>query len=85
MPDDSVVRRARMSSVALALSPESFFTSSATTAKPRPAGPARAASMVAFKARRFVWREIVSMVPAISAIWRTAASSSPQRWAIDPT
>ena len=32
----------------------SFLTSSATTANPRPASPARAASMAAFKAKRFV-------------------------------
>jgi hypothetical protein len=38
-----------------------FFTSFATTAKPRPASPARAASIVAFRARRLVWRATVSM------------------------
>jgi len=31
-----------------------FLTSSATTAKPRPASPALAASIAAFKASRFV-------------------------------
>ena len=33
----------------------SLRTSSATTAKPRPCSPARAASMAAFRPRRFVW------------------------------
>ncbi len=43
-----------MSSVALAVCLASSFTSLATTAKPLPASPARAASMVAFNASRFV-------------------------------
>ena len=38
-----------MSSVARAVWAARLFTSWATTAKPRPASPARAASMVAFK------------------------------------
>ncbi|MPM90427.1 hypothetical protein SDC9_137548 [bioreactor metagenome] len=40
----------------------SFRTSSATTANPRPASPALAASMAAFSARRFVWSAIWVMV-----------------------
>src|SRR4051794_18075149 len=43
-----------MSSVALAVSWASSLTSLATTAKPLPASPARAASIVAFRASRFV-------------------------------
>ena len=43
-----------MSSVALAVSWASSLTSLATTAKPLPASPARAASMVAFSASRLV-------------------------------
>ncbi len=35
-----------------------FLTSSATTANPRPAAPARAASMVAFRASNRVWSEM---------------------------
>jgi hypothetical protein len=42
------VTRAPMSSVARAVSWARSFTSLATTAKPLPASPARAASMVAF-------------------------------------
>jgi len=45
---------AAMSSVALAVWPARLFTSLATTAKPRPASPALAASMVAFSASRLV-------------------------------
>ena len=43
-----------MSSVAFAVSCASSLTSLATTAKPLPASPARAASIVAFSASRFV-------------------------------
>src|SRR5271170_393273 len=43
-----------ISSVALAVSLANSLTSLATTAKPFPASPARAASMVAFSARRLV-------------------------------
>jgi hypothetical protein len=43
-----------ISSVALAVWLASDLTSEATTAKPRPASPARAASMVAFSASRLV-------------------------------
>ena len=44
----------RIWSVALAVCSANAFTSEATTAKPFPAMPARAASMVAFKAKRLV-------------------------------
>jgi hypothetical protein len=43
-----------ISSVAFAVWLASDFTSEATTAKPRPASPARAASIVALSASRFV-------------------------------
>jgi hypothetical protein len=39
-----------------------FFTSSATTANPFPASPARAASTAAFSAKRLVWKAISSIV-----------------------
>ena len=44
-----------MSSVARAVWVASDLTSEATTAKPLPASPARAASMVALSASRLVW------------------------------
>jgi hypothetical protein len=51
-----------MSSVAFAVSCASSLTSFATTAKPLPASPARAASIVAFSASRFVCSAIEVMV-----------------------
>ena len=45
-------------------------TSLATTAKPRPCSPARAASTAALSARMLVWKAMPSMVPMMSAIWR---------------
>ncbi|MGB7041438.1 MAG: hypothetical protein WBD83_17840 [Xanthobacteraceae bacterium] len=44
-----------ISSVAFAVCTASDFTSEATTAKPRPASPARAASIVALSASKLVW------------------------------
>ena len=58
-------------------------TSEATTAKPRPASPARAASTPAFKARRLVWNAISSITPMIWPIWPTTSRSRPSprpRW-----
>src|SRR3954471_16598931 len=49
----------RISSVAFAVWLARLFTSEATTAKPRPASPARAASMVALSASRLVCDAIV--------------------------
>ena len=48
----------------------------ATTAKPRPAAPARAASMVAFKASRFVWPAIDEIKPTTSPTRAAAVLSS---------
>ncbi len=45
--------------VAYPVWPASSFTSVATTEKPRPASPARAASMVALRASRLVWPAIL--------------------------
>ena len=64
-------------------------TSSATTAKPLPASPARAASIVALSASRFVWSAIPSMTLTIlptscdrSLIDRNEVCSfSPPAWA----
>ncbi len=50
-----------ISLVALAVWLASALTSWATTAKPRPASPARAASMVAFNASRLVCSAMVVM------------------------
>mmetsp|Transcript_59422 Transcript_59422/g.140427 ORF Transcript_59422/g.140427 Transcript_59422/m.140427 type:complete len:247 (+) Transcript_59422:848-1588(+) len=62
------VIRALISLAASALRPASERTSPATTAKPRPCSPARAASTAAFKARMLVWKAMPSMVPMMSAI-----------------
>ncbi|MNL45890.1 hypothetical protein D3C87_1685670 [compost metagenome] len=45
-------------------------TSLATTAKPRPCSPARAASTAAFSARMLVWNAMESITPVMSAILR---------------
>jgi hypothetical protein len=48
-------------------------TSLATTAKPRPCSPARAASTAAFSARMLVWKAMPSMVPMMSPMRRLLA------------
>ena len=65
-----------ISSVAVAVCPARFFTSVATTAKPLPASPARAASMVAFRASRFVCRAIEVMRSSTLPIFSPAAAWS---------
>ncbi len=47
----------------------SVRTSLATTAKPRPCSPARAASTAAFRARILVWNAMPSMTLMMSAIF----------------
>jgi hypothetical protein len=54
--------------VAWAVSSARSLTSPATTAKPLPASPARADSMVALSASRLVWSAIAEMLPAIWSI-----------------
>ncbi len=49
-------------------------TSEATTAKPRPCSPARAASTAAFKARMLVWKAMPSITEMISAMRLDEAS-----------
>ena len=61
-----------ISSVALAVWVASAFTSEATTAKPLPASPARAASMVAFSARRLVWPAMAVISFTTSPIFSAA-------------
>jgi len=62
--------RPLISRAASALRPAKLRTSLATTAKPRPASPARAASTAAFKARMLVWKAMPSMTPMMSLILR---------------
>src|SRR5476649_1398818 len=59
-----------MSLAALALRWARLRTSPATTAKPRPCSPARAASTAAFKARMLVWKAMPSIRPMMSTIRR---------------
>ncbi len=54
----------------------SLRTSVATTAKPLPCSPARAASMAALSASRFVWYAISSTIEICSAITRMASTVS---------
>ena len=62
-----------ISSVALAVWLARFLTSDATTAKPFPASPARAASMVAFRASRLVCSAMslirLTTSPMLCATW----------------
>jgi hypothetical protein len=61
---------------ASALRCDSVRTSAATTAKPRPCSPARAASTAALSARMLVWTAMLSMPPVMSAMRRLAYTSS---------
>ncbi len=69
--------RVLISLAALAERCASSRTSWATTAKPLPASPARAASTPAFSARRFVWNEISSMTEMIWVIFCDDSSMAP--------
>ena len=60
--------RPLISRAAVALRWARLRTSAATTAKPRPCSPARAASTAAFSASRFVWNAISSITPMMSAM-----------------
>ncbi len=54
-------------------------TSAATTAKPRPSAPARAASTAAFSARILVWKAMLSIMPVMSVILSAEALIAPMR------
>ena len=64
-----------ISSVAFCVAPESDLTSCATTAKPRPASPARTASIVALSASRLVCLAIAAMRLTTLPIWADEAFS----------
>jgi hypothetical protein len=70
-----LVRPSRRSAVLISLAALAerwarLRTSPATTAKPRPCSPARAASTAAFRARIFVWKAMPSMTLMMSTILR---------------
>src|ERR1700747_2602083 len=65
-----------ISSVALAVWFASAFTSDATTAKPRPDSPARAASMVALSAKRLVWAAMLWISFTTSPIFSAPVEST---------
>ena len=62
-----------ISFAAAALRWDRLRTSLATTAKPRPCSPARAASTAALSDSRLVWNAISSISPTMSAILRLEA------------
>ena len=63
----------------------SLRTSEATTAKPRPCSPARAASMAALRASRLVWSARSSMTSRIRPISWPFSPSDRARVAIEST
>ena len=67
---------ALISLAACALRCARLRTSLATTAKPRPCSPARAASTAALSARMLVWNAMLSMTPMMSLILRLDAEMS---------
>ncbi len=71
--------------VAAAVRWASVRTSVATTAKPRPASPARAASTAAFSASRLVWNATDSIRWMISPMWLDEAEMSAMAWAAAST
>src|SRR6266508_2463146 len=57
----------------------SALTSEATTAKPRPASPARAASIVALRASKLVWPAIFEIRSTTEPIWPPASACTGSR------
>ena len=77
---------ALISLAASALRWASARTSPATTAKPRPCSPARAASTAALSASRLVWKAMPSMTLTMSAIRRALVVMVPMVatiWSMD--
>ncbi len=68
---------AEISSVALAVWLASALTSEATTAKPRPDSPARAASIVAFSASRLVCAAMLWISLTTSPIFSAPVDNAP--------
>ncbi len=66
-----------ISAAAAQLRSASLRTSGATTAKPLPCSPARAASTAAFRARRSVWRAISCTMVIFSAMVCMAVTARP--------
>ena len=73
LPTESAMR-ALISLAAPALRCARLRTSAATTAKPRPCSPARAASTAAFSARMLVWKAMPSITPMMSEIFLDASA-----------
>ena len=71
-----------ISSVAREVWLASALTSAATTAKPLPASPARAASIVAFSASRLVCAAILEISPTTEPIRSAASSSERMVWLV---
>ena len=64
---------------------DSVRTSAATTAKPRPCSPARAASTAAFNARMLVWNAMPLITEVISPILRELSLMALMVWITSPT
>ncbi|MCY1294077.1 hypothetical protein D9M70_433590 [compost metagenome] len=76
---------ALISLAAVALRCARLRTSPATTAKPRPCSPARAASTAAFSARMLVWKAMPSITPMMSTIFLDASLISSMVCTTRPT
>ncbi|KAF1052576.1 MAG: hypothetical protein GAK34_01219 [Delftia tsuruhatensis] len=88
MPSTVRLMRPLISLAAEALRWARARTSPATTAKPRPCSPARAASTAAFRASRLVWKAMLSMTPMISPMRREeprmCSMAEPTSWMAAP-
>ena len=82
--EDKLSTVERIRNVASRVWPESVLTSAATTAKPRPASPAREASIVALSARRLVCWAIFSIALETPPTSASAFSTSDRRCSMVP-